>query len=57
MISGRSWLSKDKKLPGVYIKFVSKKLSVGNSTINPNTSSTLGVAILGKMILGTQIEV
>lgn len=61
MIPGGNWESQNKRLPGAYIRFISKSSNVtvdnypdNKPEIEPSTTSAvLGIAILGYMLLGT----
>lgn len=55
----KDWTIQNKILPGVYIRLVTNGLTqktqqdTPDNPITPNTSATLGVAIIGRMIIGT----
>ena len=57
MISGGNWETQNKRLPGAYIRFISKSSGVSTEENKPETepsttSAVLGVAIIGQMVLG-----
>lgn len=52
MIGGGKWTKENKTLPGSYSNFMSGKKDKPDKK-KDDTSSVLGVAVLGKMILST----
>lgn len=52
MIGGGTWNKQNKKLPGAYGVFISKKKNtVPSQKKKTDSSSILGIAVLGKMVL------